>query len=377
MARKRKSKVITNTNKSLIDLIDRRHNNEKQETTSNNVVDTSLKEQYSNVFEKFNVTDPIIPNNDNNNNINNDNNNNDEIHSRKEKNTYPTTSINKDFDINHDNKISKKIDNKKRKKQISLAYLKSISKYPQLIDLTDTNSMYPIINTKIKSNKNQVQPPNNWKNKKSYLSFNKSSFISKKPFELPDIIKLTEIQNLRVNDITTNSSTLKETSRNKVQPKLNSLDLNFEKLYNIFFKIGKNWKPKNLLPYGDLFYENRNLIKDNSQNLINLNKKFKPGFLSDDLLKILNINKKNDNSFFLPPWCKNFKKFGTPPSYKTMKIPNINCNENELSNFDKNQYAYLDKEKEEINSSTNTNDKMLNLKNKKDYLFGRLLDLND
>lgn len=113
-------------------------------------------------------------------------------------------------------------------------------------------------------------------------------------------------------------TSLKETARARVQPKLGSLDIDYKKFHDIFFKLGANWKPDYLLPFGDLFYENRNLYEE--ARWMKLVREKKPGKISADLRKIMNMGEGK-----LPPWCMKMKSLGMPPGYPTLKIAGLNC----------------------------------------------------
>ncbi|KAL6939612.1 hypothetical protein ACO0RG_003457 [Hanseniaspora osmophila] len=183
----------------------------------------------------------------------------------------------------------------------SLLELKTyVSGFSELIQDYDVTSTNPFTNAAIKTNKNAVDVPENWKQKRGYLT--SRSLMDKPNFELPDLMKQTGIQELRQIDPFDdpnggNNNSLKEETRAKIQPKMNVLDLDYKKLYDVIFKIGANWKPDNMLQFGDLYYENREM--DFNNTLEGYDKRFRPGKLSESLLSALGLH----HNGRLPAWC--------------------------------------------------------------------------
>lgn len=235
----------------------------------------------------------------------------------------------------------------------TLAKLKTSVIHPEVIEWYDCDANYPWLLASIKSSKNVVPVPSHWQLKREYLSGR--SLLSKKPFELPGIMKLTDIEQMRstlpTNENETNDKSLKELSRARVQPKLGSLDIDYRKMYNIFFKLGANWKPDLLLPFGDMYYENRALADESHWNKIVKEKV--PGKLSTELRTIIGMNEGQ-----LPPWCAAMNEVGLPPSYPDMKIAGLNW---DISNMKGDTYA---KVTNPIKTSKN--------KNKNEY-FGTII----
>lgn len=225
---------------------------------------------------------------------------------------------------------------KKRQRKLakpSLSYLKSMATYPQVVQWYDCDAPDPTLLVMIKSHKNIVPVPGHWQLKREYLSGR--SLLSKKPFELPDIIRQTDIEEMRntlpgKNDDENNPS-LKEISRARVQPKMNTLDIDYKKLHDAFFKLGARWKPDFMLPYGDLFYENRNLNEE--ENWHNLLKNIRPGNISDKLREAMGLPEGK-----LPPWCAKMKDFGLPPGYPNLRIAGLNWG---IENLNGNVYGSL------------------------------------
>ena len=296
----------------------------KKETASNNSINKEfLEKQFSSVFKKFETPTEA----DNNESKSNEQRNLNHIiiEHKKPLNEKPKVELSK----NKLRKISKP----------TLSQLKSSVAYPQLIEWFDCDSTSPYLLTKIKTSKNVVPVPSHWQMKREYLSGR--SLLTKKPFELPDIIKQTDIEQMRVT-LPSNENmsgaegdekekSLKEMSRARVQPKLGQLDIDYKKLHDIFFKLGSTWKPGILLPFGDMYYENRNLTEETEWK--KLVKTKRPGKLSKELRDIMKLQ---DGQ--LPPWCVKMQKIGMPPAYPGMKVAGINW---DISNLKDGVYGKL------------------------------------
>lgn len=216
----------------------------------------------------------------------------------------------------------------------SLSQLKSSSIYPQVIEWYDCDAPYPYLLATIKSSKNVVPIPGHWQMKREYLSGR--SLMEKRPFELPNIIKQTDIEIMRKTlpdkEAAQNDTSLKEISRARVQPKMGSLDIDYKKLHDVFFKLGANWKPEVLLPFGDVYYENRNLYEEAQWK--KLVKEKTVGRLSSGLREIMGISEGQ-----LPPWCMKMKNLNMPPSYPNLKVAGLNWG---IENMKGEIYGVLD-----------------------------------
>ncbi len=201
-------------------------------------------------------------------------------------------------------KMSKKKQRKANK--IPLAELKAASKYPELVQWYDVDAADPVLVVEIKSKKNYVPVPAHWQFKREYLSGRRS--IEKKPFTLPKFISETGITDMR--DTTKeDESNMKQRMREKVQPKMNRLDLDYQKLHDAFFKF--QTKPR-LFGFGDVYFEGR----ENEELDIS---KYKPGVVSDELRNALGIPRG-----VTLPWVQKMQHFGPPPNYPDLKIPGYN-----------------------------------------------------
>lgn len=191
---------------------------------------------------------------------------------------------------------------------VPLSDLKSISRpFNSNVNWQDVNAPDPYLHVYLKTMHNVIPIPRHWTSKKGFLSSKRGE---QKTFDLPSFIKATGIQDMRNIGEDENDETLKARMRARVQPKSGQLDLDYDVLYDAFFK--HQIKPQ-LLKYGELYYEG---IDGNVDQLTERTMaQFKPGNLSLELQKALGIT-----SGSLPPWFDNIKLLGSPPDYPNMKI---------------------------------------------------------
>ena len=104
-------------------------------------------------------------------------------------------------------------------------------------------------------------------------------------------------------------SSLKQKTRERVQPKMGKLDIDYQKLHDAFFKF--QHRPE-LTAYGETYYEG----KENETKY----KDCKPGDLSEQLKEALSIP-----PLAPPPWLIAMQRYGPPPSYPHLKIPGLNA----------------------------------------------------
>lgn len=160
----------------------------------------------------------------------------------------------------------------------------------------------------LKSYRNCVPVPSHWSLKREYLSSKRG--VEKPPFELPKFIKDTGIMEMRDSAREREEAqSLKSKMRERVQPKMGKLDIDYQKLHDAFFRF--QTKPQ-LTMYGEVYYEG----KEYETNL----KDRRPGELSEELKEALNIPPGAP-----PPWLINMQRFGPPPSYPSLKIPGLNA----------------------------------------------------
>jgi splicing factor 3B subunit 2 len=209
-------------------------------------------------------------------------------------------------EANKEPKISKKA--RKAQSMLSVAELKALVAKPEIVDWTDTSASDPRLLVHIKSYRNVVPVPAHWSLKREYLSSKRG--VEKAPFSLPKFIQETGIAEMRDAVLEkAESASLKQKQRERVQPKMGKLDIDYQKLYEAFFRF--QTKPE-LTRYGEVYYEG----KEYETNLRHL----RPGELSDELKDALNIPPGAP-----PPWLINQQRFGPPPSYPSLKIPGLNA----------------------------------------------------
>lgn len=209
-------------------------------------------------------------------------------------------------EANKEPKLSKK--KKKERDKLSVAELKALVKKPELVDWTDTSASDPRLLVHIKSYRNVVPVPSHWSLKREYLSSKRG--VEKAAFSLPKFIQETGIAEMRDAVLEKqDGASLKQKQRERVQPKMGKLDIDYQKLYEAFFR--HQTKPE-LTRYGEVYYEG----KEYETNLRHL----RPGELSDELKEALNIPPGAP-----PPWLINQQRFGPPPSYPSLKIPGLNA----------------------------------------------------
>lgn len=203
-----------------------------------------------------------------------------------------------------------KLSKKKRKElnKLSVAELKALVARPETVDWTDTSASDPRLLVHIKGYRNVVPVPTHWSLKREYLSSKRG--VEKPPFALPKFIQATGVAEMRDAVLEKqDQASLKQKQRERVQPKMGKLDIDYQKLYEAFFRF--QTKPE-LTRYGEVYYEG----KEYETNL----KHLRPGELSEELKEALNIPPGAP-----PPWLINQQRFGPPPSYPALKIPGLNA----------------------------------------------------
>lgn len=213
-------------------------------------------------------------------------------------------------DEEEEERDKQKLSKKKRKQQskLSVAELKALVNKPDMVEWTDTSAQDPRLLVHLKSYRNVVPVPTHWSLKREYLSSKRG--IEKPAFSLPKFIQETGIAEMRDAVLEKqNEASLKQKQRERVQPKMGKLDIDYQKLYEAFFR--HQTKPE-LTRYGEVYYEG----KEYETNLRHL----RPGELSDELKEALNMPPGAP-----PPWLINQQRYGPPPSYPALKIPGLNA----------------------------------------------------
>ncbi|XP_035287788.1 splicing factor 3B subunit 2 isoform X2 [Anguilla anguilla] len=207
-------------------------------------------------------------------------------------------------------KMSKK--KLRRMNRLTVAELKQLVVRPDVVEMHDVTAQEPKLLVHLKATRNTVPVPRHWCFKRKYLQGKRG--IEKPPFELPEFIKRTGIQEMReALQEKEDAKTMKTKMREKVRPKMGKIDIDYQKLHDAFFK----WqiKPK-LTIHGDLYYEG----KEFETRL----KEKKPGDLSDELRIALGMPVGPNSNKVPPPWLIAMQRYGPPPSYPNLKIPGLN-----------------------------------------------------
>ncbi|KAH6656258.1 hypothetical protein BKA67DRAFT_551388 [Truncatella angustata] len=204
----------------------------------------------------------------------------------------------------------KKLSKKKRKQlnKLSVAELKALVTKPEVVEWHDTSSHDPRLLVQIKAQRNVVPVPSHWSLKREYLSSKRG--IEKSAFKLPKFIADTGIAEMRDAVLEKQAEqSLKQKQRERVQGKLGKLDIDYQKLYDAFFRFQE--KPT-LTRFGEVYYEG----KEYETDLRHL----RPGEMSETLKEALSIPPGAP-----PPWLIHQQRFGPPPSYPSLRIPGLNA----------------------------------------------------
>ena len=145
----------------------------------------------------------------------------------------------------------KPISKKKQRKmnRLTVAELKQLVKKPEVVEWTDVTAADPRLLLHLKSSRNSVPIPQHWSAKRDYLQGKRG--IEKPPFQLPAYIADTGIATMRdaVKEKEANM-TLKAKTRERVQPKMGKIDIDYQKLHDAFFKF--QTKPP-VTSFGEMF----------------------------------------------------------------------------------------------------------------------------
>lgn len=190
----------------------------------------------------------------------------------------------------------------------SVFELKQKMHRPEVVEWVDTTAKDPYFLVFLKSYKNTVPVPKHWSQKKKFLQIKRGS--EKMPFMLPDFIEATGITKIRAQMRERDAGKLlKQRMKERMNPKLGRLDIDYQILHDAFFKNQK--KPKMAI-HGDVYHEG----KENELKM----RVYRPGQLSDELKLALGMP-----DGCPPPWLINMQRFGTPPAYPHLRIPGLNA----------------------------------------------------
>lgn len=207
---------------------------------------------------------------------------------------------------------SKKILSKRKQRQLrrlTVAELKLLVKKPELVQGEDVTATDPQLLIHLKSSRNTIPVPPHWSLKRDYLQNKKG--IEKPPFQLPSYIAATGIAEMKdALKEKEGEQTLKAKTRERVQPKMGKVNIDYQKLHDAFFRF--QTKPDNLTGFGQVYYEGKEYETDFKER--------KPGDLSDELKEALSIP-----PLAPPPWLIAMQRFGPPPNYPQLRIPGLNA----------------------------------------------------
>ncbi|KJP88474.1 hypothetical protein AK88_01926 [Plasmodium fragile] len=189
----------------------------------------------------------------------------------------------------------------------SVVELKEFAKKPELVEIWDTTASDPFFFVWLKCLKDSVPVPQQWCQKRKYMHGKRG--IEKIPYKLPPYIEDTKISEIRqaIKEKEEQKS-LKQKMRDRVRPKLHTMDIDYQTLHDAFFKYAT--KPK-LVKFADVYYEGKEFELKT--------KKFRPGVISEKLRNALNIEPTEPL-----PWLYNMQKYGLPPSFPYLNIPGLN-----------------------------------------------------
>ncbi|GEQ70495.1 hypothetical protein JCM33374_g4173 [Metschnikowia sp. JCM 33374] len=253
---------------------------------------THLLSQYANVFEKFQQNPKphqIVAYSD--------------THDfSSDTNTSEESDIEQD---GSDKKMSKR--QKRIREKVPISVLKASTHKPQAVEWYDADAPDPFMVVHLKTSMNHVDVPPHWQQKKEYLSSKRG--VERPPFMLPKFIENTGIAEMRNHD----PDSLKKSQRDRVQPKMGRLDIDYQKLHDAFFKY--QTKPR-LLAFGEVYSEGRENADQNRDVVAHM----RPGKISKALRLAVGMS---ENETTMPPWITVMKEIGKPPSYSNLWIPGL------------------------------------------------------
>ena len=241
-----------------------------------------------------------------------------QINNTKEKTQNENKENSDDSSSENNEKLIQDESRKKRKKMLKeqgqslLADLKSKAQYPEVVEPWDTNGNDPELLIHFKCMPNTVPVPIHWAQNGKYLQSQRGKV--RKPYKLPDYIEATGISRIRLIELPVHIS-LQQKTRRRMRPKLGRTDIDYQILYDAFFKYQTK---KRLTKLGEVYYEGKETDKRMS--------KFKPGKLSRNLRSALGIS-----ATTIPPFVQNMQRYGPPPAYPFLKIPGVNIPDDDTS----------------------------------------------
>lgn len=147
----------------------------------------------------------------------------------------------------------------RKQSRLSVAELKRLVRRPEVVEWVDVSAPDPRLLVAIKSYRNVVPVPQHWSAKRDYLSAKRG--IEKPPFQLPTYIADTGIATQRdaIKEKEADAS-LKQKTRERVQPKMGKIDIDYQKLHDAFFKFQR--PDESLTGFGEMYYEGKEFETD-------------------------------------------------------------------------------------------------------------------
>lgn len=182
-----------------------------------------------------------------------------------------------------------------KREKVPLVKLKEASRFPEKVEWHDSRAPDPYFLVHIKCLPGVVPVPSEWKGK-SERNYRRTTY------KLPKNIYDTGISKLR--DVYQESeASLKQQTRERVQPKLGTLDLDYRKMHAAFFKFQE--RPR-LGTFGQVHHEGVELEADFDQ--------FRAGVISERLRAALGLKPDQD-----VPWAHKAEKLGPSPAYSGLQ----------------------------------------------------------
>lgn len=157
---------------------------------------------------------------------------------------------------NEEEEEKKEVLSKRKQKllnRLKITELKQQVEHPELVETHDVNSKEPHLLLHLKSHPYTVPVPRHWCYIRKYLQAKKG--IEKRPYKLPPYIEETGIMKLRQELLEEEEKmTAKQKARGKIRPKMSKVDIDYQVLYEAFFK---HQTPPPLTYPGDLYYEGK------------------------------------------------------------------------------------------------------------------------
>ncbi|KAF8484216.1 hypothetical protein F5888DRAFT_1797051 [Russula emetica] len=159
----------------------------------------------------------------------------------------------------------------------------------------------------LKCYRNTIPIPAHWSAKRDYLQGKRG--IEKPPFQLPSYIADTGIATQRdaIKEKEANMS-LKAKTRERVQPKMGKIDIDYQKLHDAFFKF--QTKPP-LTSFGEMYYEGKEFETSLKKNGLAIFRQ------SSSRLFLFHHLPRRHGSLVCSAW--------SPTKYPTLRIPGLNA----------------------------------------------------